>query len=198
MSKLDRFLLASEWLDVFPLTSVKALVGHLPSFLDAWSLRSGLRPFRFDARWLDNLEVVELIKRTWLNFVGMGSMDFQLHKKLISVKQKLIGWKKDNKFDLKGKIEGVLTDIELLDLTAQSYGVLIEQVVVKRGVKLKELEDLRRSEEIYWKQRYRNKWLKEGDLNTKFFHTIASTRRRHNDISGLNILGLDLRNPTLG
>ncbi|XP_011624388.1 uncharacterized protein LOC105420856 [Amborella trichopoda] len=194
-SKLDRFLLALEWQEVFPLAFVKALArlssDHLPIVLDIGSLMSGPRPFRFDVSWIDNLEVVELIKKTWLNSVEVGSMDFQLHKKLISVKYKVIGWKKDNKFNLKGKIDGVLADIKLLDLNAQSYGVLTKQMVVERGVKLKELEDLRRSEEIYWKQISMNLWLKAGDLNTKFFHTIASARRRQNDISGLNIPGLD-------
>ncbi|XP_020524781.1 uncharacterized protein LOC110007559 [Amborella trichopoda] len=154
------------------------------------SLMSGPRPFRFDVSWLDNLEVVELIKKTRLHSVEVGSTDFQLHKK--SVKHKLIGWKKDNKFDLKAKIDGVLVDIELLDLNALSYGVLTKQMVVERGVKLKELEDLGRSEKFYCKQRSMNKWLNAGDLNTKFLRAIASARRRQNDISGLNIPGLDL------
>jgi hypothetical protein len=33
--------------------------------------------------------------------------------------------------------------------------------------------------ELEWKTRLRQKWLKEGDFNTRFFHQVASARRRN-------------------
>jgi hypothetical protein len=38
-------------------------------------------------------------------------------------------------------------------------------------------------EEAYWKQRAKMHWLKEGDLNTKFFHISATARRRRKNVS---------------
>ncbi|KAL0315341.1 UNVERIFIED_CONTAM: hypothetical protein Sradi_5412300 [Sesamum radiatum] len=46
-----------------------------------------------------------------------------------------------------------------------------------------EMELLLSQEEVYWKQRGKAHWLREGDRNTTFFHNRASVRRRTNDIS---------------
>lgn len=48
-----------------------------------------------------------------------------------------------------------------------------------------ELEHLYMDEEIFWRQRGKNQWAKEGDRNTRFFHAKASKRKRNNSISGL-------------
>ncbi|GAV67983.1 hypothetical protein CFOL_v3_11486 [Cephalotus follicularis] len=48
-----------------------------------------------------------------------------------------------------------------------------------------ELNDVLETEEIMWRQRSRVSWLKDGDINTKFFHSMASQRRRRNRIIGI-------------
>ncbi|XP_020978489.1 uncharacterized protein LOC110271693 [Arachis ipaensis] len=44
----------------------------------------------------------------------------------------------------------------------------------------KELEDLLIQEEIYWKKCSRCKWLNYGDMNTSYFHGVATSRKRRN------------------
>lgn len=44
-------------------------------------------------------------------------------------------------------------------------------------------------DDIKWRHRSRDKWIKEGDDNTKFFHAIASIHRRVNNIRSISIDG---------
>lgn len=49
----------------------------------------------------------------------------------------------------------------------------------------KELKEAYRKGEIFWKQKSRNLWLKEGHNNSKIFHTVTKKRRVRNRIIGL-------------
>lgn len=40
-------------------------------------------------------------------------------------------------------------------------------------------------EEVYWRQRSRELWLRWGDRNTRWFHNHASYRKKRNTIRGL-------------
>ena len=40
-------------------------------------------------------------------------------------------------------------------------------------------------EEVFWRQRSRIKWIKEGDNNSKFFHRMANGRRKKKIIKSL-------------
>eukprot|EP00253_Pinus_taeda_P030822 PITA_30822 len=46
-----------------------------------------------------------------------------------------------------------------------------------------EWEDLCKQEETFWRQKSRVQWLKEGDINTRFFHRSTLEHRSHNRIS---------------
>jgi hypothetical protein len=44
------------------------------------------------------------------------------------------------------------------------------------------INDLLEEEDLKWGQLAKEHWLKDGDKNTKFFHTCVKQRKRHNQI----------------
>lgn len=50
---------------------------------------------------------------------------------------------------------------------------------------IQEYEQLLNQENLFWRQKSRDKWIQEGDRNTKFFHLTTLVRRRRNKIEGL-------------
>ena len=53
-----------------------------------------------------------------------------------------------------------------------------------------QIQNLLSLEEVSWRQKSRLLCIKEGDNNTKFFHKMANSRRRHNHISMLEVDGV--------
>uniref|UniRef100_A0A803PPX6 RNase H type-1 domain-containing protein n=1 Tax=Cannabis sativa TaxID=3483 RepID=A0A803PPX6_CANSA len=47
------------------------------------------------------------------------------------------------------------------------------------------LSEVLAQREIFWKQRSKQFWLNSGDKNSKYFHSVASSRKRNNNISQL-------------
>ena len=72
---------------------------------------------------------------------------------------------------LKEKVEGLYADD---NATAEEIAAA-----------LKELSDALKAEEMFWKQKTRVFWLREGDKNTKFFHALTKQRRARNKIAQL-------------
>ena len=59
-----------------------------------------------------------------------------------------------------------------------------EVIEEMRAIDLR-MDELEKREEIYWKQRSQQEWLKHGDQNTKFFHEKTKQRRARNQIKSL-------------
>lgn len=49
----------------------------------------------------------------------------------------------------------------------------------------KGVDKILEAKNIKWKQRAKWRWLEEGDKNTKYFHQVASQRRKTNMIKKL-------------
>ncbi|CAH9106097.1 unnamed protein product [Cuscuta epithymum] len=47
------------------------------------------------------------------------------------------------------------------------------------------LQVLLEKENLFWKQRAKEFWLREGDINSRFFHNAVKQRRRRNKMTGI-------------
>ena len=67
---------------------------------------------------------------------------------------------------------------------------IISEERVEMGRIRDELEKANLLEEICWRQKSRVLCVREGDMNTKFFHHIANSHRRVNSIDRLMVDGV--------
>lgn len=182
-ARLDRGMCDSEWRRLFPSATIRHLAhgysDHCPLLLQLRTVKDaslGSRPFRFEAVWLLHRDFHGWLEREW---EWEGCLNTALRK----LAAKLDAWNRDtfgNIFRRKKR------NILRLEGVQRALGKYVSERLLYLEEKLKEERSLiLLQEELLWKQKSRNDWLKEGDGNTKFFHTSTLVRRRRNKIEAL-------------
>lgn len=112
-------------------------------------------------------------------------------KKIKLLIERLKYWAKVDFGSIKLKKLALLHDIGLINATKESRPLMEEEMGKDYNLKA-EMVSILKSEKIYWNQRARVTWLKEGDENTNYFHSIANSRRNSIFILGFGriIMGL--------
>ena len=80
------------------------------------------------------------------------------------------------KRELEARIRGIEKRLETWDSASLSF--LLQQLH-------KDYDEVLYQEEILWFQKSREKWVRFGDKNTKFFHIQTIVRRKRNKVHGL-------------
>ncbi|GAU43110.1 hypothetical protein TSUD_373050 [Trifolium subterraneum] len=198
MSRLDRVLISDEWAFRWGLGSCwvlpREVSDHCPLILKYNHGDWGPKPFRFNNYWLENKNLKPVVESFWENQRVEGWMGFVLKEKLKGLKILLREWHKQEYGGLEVKIEELKIEICSLDRKGEEVG-LTTQEIESRKVKFGELWKLFKSKEALLFQRARSKWLKEGDANTKFFHSSVKSRMKSNLISALYVDDVWLDSP---
>ncbi|XP_060182093.1 uncharacterized protein LOC132611726 [Lycium barbarum] len=177
--RLDR-MSNQKWLTTFPETSVTHLVrsgsDHAPLLIHAKACNiSHIKYFKFLNFWVDKPDFQDIVKQAWQIDV-QGSQVWRFHMKLKNTSKKLSWWSRNiigDIFELTKTMEKRVADLE---------DVCLQDNSTTNMVNLNEANALLirhyKTEEAFWRQKAGIKWHAEGDLNTKIFHSVITSRRQ--------------------
>ncbi|XP_074288696.1 uncharacterized protein LOC141613853 [Silene latifolia] len=148
-SRLDRFLINQEWLDMFPNMAAhihpEGLLDHTPCVICNMHLNNGkARSFKYFNMWSSASAFLPTVQEVWKRPV-IGTKIFCIVKKLNGLKYSLKALNKDCFSDIENK-------------TNQEMSLMSE------------LGNLTKSRDNFLQQKSKAQWMEEGDSNTAYFH----------------------------
>ncbi|XP_020206472.1 uncharacterized protein LOC109791576 [Cajanus cajan] len=181
--RLDRAMATQSWLNQFPdsrlINAVAARSDHSPILLKL-SMQTTLRTrqsFRFENAWLDEPGLSPLVEASWHRGHFPDILD-----RLKSCSKDMDEWGRQLRLRFRAPIDACRR--QLLELREKHDANFVSAFLEAQ----ERLSTLLAREETFWKQRAKVYWLKNGDKNTKFFHAMASERKKKNLIQRLTKL----------
>ncbi|XP_015954339.1 uncharacterized protein LOC107478713 [Arachis duranensis] len=151
-------------------------------------LRGGPKPFWSLDSWFTHEGFLRVVKEEWR---GLGEIQFTDKLKALTV---LLGkWHKANFSEMNKKILKFKEEIKRIDDMVGS-GVYDKTIEARRKALLICCKRWYVRKEVHWKQMSRSRQARDMDKNIRYFHNIASARRRNNRIDTLVVNGKLVRN----
>jgi hypothetical protein len=190
MSRIDRMLVSHGWLILWSNPTLwvlpRSISDHCALLLRSSAVDWGPKPFRFNNHWLLHKEFYGLVEIFWTNCGFTGWMALILNDKLKGLKSQLRAWNRENYESVDLKINKLVEDIQRLDVRSELSGLSEGEVLLRKKM-FADMWQLRISKESILSQRSRQSWLRNGDSNTRYFHTCINLRKRRNSIVALRI-----------
>lgn len=116
---------------------------------------------------------VQLVKEVWCSPID------SFYDKLTKCSEVLSEWGKEFTGKFKKRINSSKRIIQMLKGRTDTNSLLL------RCEEKKKLTETYAQQEVFWRQRSKQLWLREGDQNSRFFHNATKVRRKLNQIERL-------------
>ncbi|XP_025665082.1 uncharacterized protein [Arachis hypogaea] len=191
-SRIDRVMVNVEWTEVFPDIRIKGgprgLSDHCPVIMELTRVTGPPRPFRSLDAWFTHEGFLRMVKDEWRS---LGETQFPCKLRALAIQ--LRQWHKDNFRDMDKRLMRFEEELTKLD-NSVSDGVYDGTTEARRKALVSFCSKWYIRKEMHWKQMSRSKHAANMDRNTRYFHNIASARRRNNRIDALMLHGRLVRN----
>ncbi|CAH9089342.1 unnamed protein product [Cuscuta epithymum] len=178
--KLDRILVNDAWWDSF--TGAQAVSVEAPAS-DHMALQVQVkhrvpngrrRFFKFENNWIKEDACRIVVTSSW-----EATRQRPINERIGFCATELTRWDRGRKRGFRHQIMACKS--RLAWLRGKDDRTSVRELIRVRSV----LQVLLEKENQFWKQRAKEFWLKEGDINSRFFHNAVKQRRRRNKMTGL-------------
>ena len=150
-SRLDRFLLSTDWeenfLSVCQRHLSRLLSDHFPILLEGGNLHGGKKPFRFENMWLKDEGFLERVSSWWETYLFQGTPSFSLANKLKMLKLDLKRWNVEEFGNIGLRVQNLWKDFNELEVIEDDRVLTTEESREKDRIR-GELEKATLLEEI--------------------------------------------------
>ncbi|XP_026416535.1 uncharacterized protein LOC113311968 [Papaver somniferum] len=181
LCRLDRILVTPQFEGKFPLLTQtflsRTLSDHSPLLLTTSNINRNKPLFRVESFWFSHPEFLSNLQLWWNALSFTGSPSYILSKKLQNFKFFLKRWSRETYGQVETNKEELTRSINAHNMLEEN-SVLSDQQFSERAEWRASLKQINLDNARKWLTRAKTKHFKEGDANTKYFHTLENGRRR--------------------